>query len=77
MWLKDTENHLVLDVEAPTGLRWHQGAKPGADALRLPLPETGTYRLYVVRSGDAARTGRKARFQLRLMLRRFPPTKGQ
>jgi hypothetical protein len=28
-------------------------------------------------SGDAARTGRKARFQLRLRLRRFSPTEGQ
>ena len=77
LWLKDTETQLVLDVEAPSGLRWIQGAKPGADGLRLRLPETGTYRLSVVMSSDAARTGRKARFQLRLMLRRFAPTKGQ
>jgi len=76
MWLKDTENLLVLDLEAPSGLRWIQGAKPGTDGLRLSLAETGTYRLYVAMSGDAARTGRKARFQLRLMLRRIPPTKG-
>ena len=77
LWLKDTENQLVLDVEAPSGLRWIQGAKPGADGLRLRLPETGTYRLSVVMSGDAARSGTKARFQLRLRLRRISANEGQ
>jgi hypothetical protein len=77
LWLTDSGGLLVLDLEAPSGQRWIQGARPGTDGLRLLLAETGVYRLYVAMSGDAARTGRKATFQLRLMLRRFPPTKGQ
>ena len=66
VWLADSERLLVLDVEAPSDLRWVSGAVPGPDGLRLRLLETGVYRLYVVMSGDAARVGKAARFQLRL-----------
>ncbi len=61
---------LVLDFEAPSGLRWIQGARPSTDGLRLLLPETGRYRIDVVMTGDAARTGKRAAFTLGLRLRR-------
>jgi hypothetical protein len=68
--LADSERLLVLDVEAPSGLRWVSGAIPGPDGLRLRLVETGAHRLYVVMIGDAARGGKAARFRLRLKLLR-------
>jgi hypothetical protein len=68
--LTDSGCLLVLDLEAPSGQRWIQGAKPGTDGLRLRLPETGAYRLYVVMSSDPARTGKTADFQLTLRLGR-------
>jgi hypothetical protein len=77
LWLTDSGGLLVLDLEAPSGQRWIQGARPGTDGLRLLLAETGVYRLYVVMSGDAARTGRKAAFQLRLRLRPITPSEGR
>ena len=70
VWLVDSERLLLLDVEAPSDLRWVSGAVPGPDGLRLRLMETGVYRLYVVMTGDAARMGKAARFQLRLKLLR-------
>ena len=68
VWLVDSERLLALDVEAPSERRWVSGAVPGPDGLRLRLMETGVYRLYVVMTGDAARVGKAARFQLRLKL---------
>lgn len=68
VWLADGERLLVLDVESPSDLRWVSGAVPGPDGLRLRLMETGVYRLFVVMTGDAARRGKAARFQLRLKL---------
>ncbi len=68
VWLVDSERLLVLDVEAPSDLRWVSGAMPGPDGLRLRLMETGVYRVFVVMTGDAARLGKAARFQLRLKL---------
>jgi hypothetical protein len=70
VWLADSERLLVLDVEAPSDLRWVSGAVPGPDGLRLRLIETGVHRMYVVMTGDAARVGKAARFQLRLKLHR-------
>jgi len=64
------EHPLVLDLEAPSGLRWIVGASPGPDGMRLRMMETGVHRLYVVMSSDAARTGRTAGFRLGLRLRR-------
>jgi hypothetical protein len=61
---------LVLDFEAPSGLRWIQGARPSADGLRLRLPETGRHQIEVVMTGDAARTGKRATFKLGLRLLR-------
>ena len=77
LWLTESGGLLVLDLEASSGQRWIQGAKAGADGLRLLLAETGVYRLYVAMSGDAARTGRKAAFQLRLRLRPITPSEGR
>jgi hypothetical protein len=70
VWLVDSERLLVLDVESPSDLRWVSGAVPGPDGLRLRLMEAGVYRVYVVMTGDAARVGMAARFQLRLKLLR-------
>ena len=64
------EHPLVLDLEAPSGLRWIVGASPGPDGMRLRMMETGVHRLYVVMSSDAARAGRTAGFRLGLRLRR-------
>ena len=70
LWLSDAESLLVVDLQGPSGTRLVQGARSGPDGLWLLLPETGVYRLNVVMSGDAARIGKTARFQLKLRLRR-------
>jgi hypothetical protein len=46
------------------------GARPGPDGLSLRLDQTGTHRLLVLMSADAARAGRAANFELGLRLRR-------
>jgi hypothetical protein len=69
LWLSDRDGLLVLDVQAPSGLRWLTGARPGPDGMVMRLIEAGDYRLAVVMSGDAARTGKAAAFELRLRLR--------
>jgi len=68
--LKDAERVLVLQVEAPSGLPWISGVVPGPDGIDLWLTQTAVYRLLVLMSADAARSGRAASFELGLRLRR-------
>ncbi len=68
--LVDGEGVLVLGTEAPSGLPGMNGARPGPDGLLLRLDQTGTHRLLVLMSADAARAGRAANFELGLRLRR-------
>jgi len=68
--LKDTERVLVLQVDAPSGFPWFSGAMPGPDGIDLWFVQAGVYRLLVLMSADAARTGRAATFELGLRLRR-------
>lgn len=68
--LSDAENLLVVHLQGPSGVLLVQGAQSGPDGLWLFLPEAGAYRLNIVMSGDAARTGKATRFQLKLRLRR-------
>ncbi len=68
--LKDAERVLVLQVDAPSGLPWISGVVPGPDGTDLWLAQTAVYRLLVLMSADAARTGRAASFELGLRLRR-------
>ena len=68
--LKDTERLLVLQVDVPPGLPWISGVVPGPDGIDLWFAQSGIYRLVVLMSADAARTGRAASFELGLRLRR-------
>jgi hypothetical protein len=62
--LKDAE----LDV--PAGLPWNSGVVPGPDGIDLRFADAAVYRLLVLMSAGAARTGRAAGFELGLRLRR-------
>jgi len=68
--LKDAERVLVLQLDAPSGLPWFSGVQPGPDGIDIGFAQTGMYRLLVLMSADAARTGRAASFELGLRLRR-------
>jgi hypothetical protein len=68
--LVDVEQVLVLGTEASSGLIGMNGARPGPDGLLLRLAETGTHRVLVLMSADAARAGRAASFELGLRLLR-------
>lgn len=68
--LKDAEHVLVLQIDAPSGLPWISGVQPGPDGIDIWFAQTGMYRLLVLMSADAARTGRAASFELGLRLRR-------
>jgi hypothetical protein len=46
------------------------GVQPGPDGIDIWFAQTGMYRLLVLMSADAARTGRAATLRLRLRLRR-------
>lgn len=61
---------LSLLLVAPSGAPLLDGARPGADGLRVTLAESGTWRLWVRMDADAARSGRRAPFVLALRLRR-------
>lgn len=68
--LKDAERVLVLQLDAPSGLPWISGVQPGPDGIDIWFAQTGVYRLLVLMSADAARSGRAASFELGLRLRR-------
>lgn len=68
--LTDRDRLLVLQIDAPSGLPWITGAQPGPDGIELRFGEAGVHRLLVLMSGDAARAGRAASFELGLRLRR-------
>jgi hypothetical protein len=68
--LRDDARVLVLQFEASSGLPWISGAVPGPDGIDLRFAQTGTCRVLVLMSADAARTGHAASFELGLMLRR-------
>jgi len=67
---EDDDRVLVLQVEAPSGLPWFSGVMPGPDGIDLWFQQAGVYRLLVIMSADAARSGRSAKFELGLRLRR-------
>jgi len=67
---EDDDRVLVLQVEAPSGLPWFSGVMPGPDGIDLWFEQAGVYRLLVIMSADAARSGRSANFELGLRLRR-------
>lgn len=68
--LKDAERVLVLQLDTPSGLPWISGVVPGPDGIDIRFAQAGVYRLLVLMSADAARTGRAASFELGLRLRR-------
>jgi len=68
--LKDAERVLVLQLDAPSELPWISGVQPGPDGIDIWFAQTGVYRLLVLMSADAARSGRAASFELGLRLRR-------
>lgn len=68
--MEDATNVLVLGLEAPSGVVWLSGARPGPDGLEWRVVETGVHRVVVLMSSDAARSGRAASFELGLRLRR-------
>ena len=68
--LEDDDRVLVLQIDAPSGMPWFSGAMPGPDGIDLWFATAGVYRLLVLMSADAARTGRAATFELGLRLRR-------
>jgi len=68
--LKDAERVLVLQLAAPSGLPWISGVQPGPDGIDIWFAQAGVYRLLVLMSADAARSGRAANFELGLRLRR-------
>jgi hypothetical protein len=68
--LDDAGGVLSLSLEAPSGARLFDGARPAADGLRVVLAESGAWRLRVRMDADAARSGRSARFVLALRLQR-------
>ncbi len=68
--LKDAERVLVLQFDAPSGLPWISGVVPGPDGADIGFAQAGVYRLLVLMSADAARSGRAASFELGLRLRR-------
>jgi hypothetical protein len=68
--MKDAERVLVLQLDAPSGLPVISGVQPGPDGIDIWFAQTGMYRLLVLMSADAARTGRAATLRLRLRLRR-------
>jgi hypothetical protein len=55
---------------APSALPWISGVQPGPDGIDIWFAQAGMYRLLVLMSADAARTGRAATFELGLRLRR-------
>jgi hypothetical protein len=68
--LNDAERVLVLQLDAPSGLPVISGVQPGPDGIDIWFAQTGMYRLLVLMSADAARSGRAADFELGLRLRR-------
>ena len=68
--LKDADRVIVLQLDVPAGLPWNSGVVPGPDGIDLQFADAAVYRLLVLMSADAARTGRAAGFELGLRLRR-------
>jgi hypothetical protein len=68
--MKDSKRVLVLQLAGPSGLPWISGVQPGPDGIDIWFAQTGMYRLLVLMSADAARSGRAADFELGLRLRR-------
>jgi hypothetical protein len=68
--LKDAERVLVLQLDTPSGVPWVSGVQPGPDGIDIWLTQGGVYRLLVLMSAEAARSGRAADFELGLRLRR-------
>jgi hypothetical protein len=69
-WLLATHCRRKEARAAPSALPWISGVQPGPDGNGLWFAEAGMYRLLVLMSADAARTGRAATLRLRLRLRR-------
>jgi hypothetical protein len=68
--LNDPGRVLVLQIDAPSQSPWISGMQPGPDGIDIWFAQTGVYRILVLMSADAARTGRAANFDLGLRLRR-------
>jgi hypothetical protein len=68
--LKDPGRVLVLQIDAPSQLPWISGMQPGPDGIDIWFAQSGVYRILVLMSADAARTGRAANFDLGLRLQR-------
>jgi hypothetical protein len=69
-WLLATHCRRKEARAAPSALPWISGVQPGPDGIDIWFARTGMYRLLVLMSADAARSGRAADFELGLRLRR-------
>ena len=64
--LDDPTSTLMVALEAPSGARVLDGARPVAGGLQMLLNETGRWRVSVLMDGEAARQGAHASFALSL-----------
>jgi hypothetical protein len=64
--LEDPTSTLMVALDAPSGARVLDGARPAAGGLQMLLNETGRWRLSLLMDGDAARRGARAPFALSL-----------
>jgi hypothetical protein len=64
--LEDPTSTLMVALEAPSGARVLDGARPAAGGLQMLLNESGRWRVSVLMDGDAARRGARASFALSL-----------
>jgi hypothetical protein len=64
--LDDPGSTLMLALEAPSGARVLEGARPAAGGMAMLLNESGRWRAVVQMEGDAARSGARAGFALTL-----------
>lgn len=64
--LEDPTSTLRVALEAPSGAKVLDGARPVAGGLQILLNETGRWRVSVLMDGDAARQGADASFALSL-----------
>ena len=64
--LEDPTATLMVSLEAPSGARVLDGARPAAGGLQMLLNESGRWRVSVLMEGDAARRGARASFALSL-----------
>jgi hypothetical protein len=56
----------MVALEAPSGARVLDGARPAAGGLQMLLNESGRWRVSVLMEGEAARRGAHASFALSL-----------